>query len=113
MRDHGQITRHMLYTNTPDSPASKTADEELVRVWRCHFCGWWAAQGPYSNTGGHIMMEVGYGALRPLDPTDISAPINALRAHLMLRPDETLMLHPQRLEDVSGASSAISATAPE
>jgi restriction system protein len=49
------------------------------------------------------MMEVGYGALRTFDPTDIAAPIEALRAHLMLRPDETLTLHPQRLEDVVGS----------
>ena len=49
------------------------------------------------------MMEVGYGALRTFNPTDISAPIEALRAHLMLHPDEMLKLHPQRLEDVVGS----------
>lgn len=103
MRDLGELTRHMRYTTADGGPPSEEIDEELVQAWRCYFCGWWAAKSPYLNSGGHVMIEVGYGALRAFDPTDISAPIEALRAHLMLRPDETLKLHPRRLEDVVGS----------
>ncbi|WP_287339269.1 restriction endonuclease [Mesorhizobium sp.] len=49
------------------------------------------------------MAEVGYGALRAFDPADVAAPIEASRAHLMLRPEDALKLHPQRLEDIVGS----------
>ncbi|ESZ24343.1 restriction endonuclease [Mesorhizobium sp. L2C067A000] len=103
MRNLGELTRKMRYSAAPGTPSSQDADEEEVTVWRCPYCGWWAAKSPYLNTGGHIMMEVGYGALRTFDPVDLAAPIEASRAHLMLRPEDALKLHPKRLEDIVGS----------
>ncbi|WP_448140383.1 restriction endonuclease [Sphingopyxis fribergensis] len=103
MRDLGELTRHMRYSPSPGITLPETVDEELVHVWRCQFCGWWAARSPYLNTGGHLMMDVGYGALRAFDPADISVPIEALRAHLMLRPEDTMTMHPKRVEELVGS----------
>ncbi|RWG22568.1 MAG: restriction endonuclease [Mesorhizobium sp.] len=103
MSNLGELTRKMRYSIALDMPPSQEADEEAVTVWRCPYCGWWAAKSPYLNTGGHIMAEVGYGALRAFDPADVAAPIEASRAHLMLRPEDALKLHPQRLEDIVGS----------
>lgn len=98
------VTLEMRYSIAPGMPPSLDSDEEAVTVWRCPYCGWWVAKSKYLNTGGHIMGEVGYGALRAFDPADVAAPIEASRAHLMLRPEDALKLHPQRLEDIVGSS---------
>lgn len=98
----GQLETHRDLTRTITYPGF-SPDEETLDVFRCPRCGWWAAKSPYLNTGGHIMMEVGYGELRRLDLNDLAEPISAIRGHLMLKPGEIAELHPRKLEDVVGS----------
>ena len=49
------------------------------------------------------MREVGYGQLRVLDPADLSEPVEALRAHLLLEKDDLLDVHPRKFEELVGS----------
>lgn len=98
MRDLGEVDRLVDYDG-----AGNDLSRETVEVHICPRCGWWAAKSPYINTGGHIMAEVGYGALKVLDVTDVSAPVDEVRSHLVLKPEDFARIDPKLLEDVVGS----------
>lgn len=77
----------------------------IVQLSICPQCGWWSVyrirQGEYAHTAGFAESHVGtIGSLRELDLTDISAPLNEVRAYLLARRDAMFTVHPRVFEDV-------------
>jgi len=73
----------------------------IVRVYVCSICGWWIVRRHnYHGDGTFGDVFALYGALRNLDLTDISIPINQLRAYLILKYEERFNVRPRRFEEI-------------
>lgn len=69
----------------------------------CSICGWWVvshkrvqAFGP----DGQSWLHRAWGTLRNLDLTDISTPIDQLRAYLIVKYGDRSHIHPRKFEEI-------------
>ena len=87
-----------------------------VVVTACAHCGYWDARDTYhwlkdndsdgrahQRMGDHIQWIRSQGRLRKFSPSDLAAPLDALRRHVERAPDDLRHIHPRTLERLVGS----------
>ena len=71
----------------------------------CSLCGWWSASSVDVQGGGvHVETTYGaYGSLRHLNLTDVTTPIEEVRAFLLAQYDRRFSIHPRLFEETVGS----------
>ena len=96
-------------TETGGEDVNWVKDTEL-EAWLCPACGWWNIKRyelgyPISKElmeGGEIIRGAA-ASLREFDLTDVSAPLEEVRAYLVARYEERHRIHPRVFEETVGS----------